>query len=155
MSSLLDEHAAAFSHFGGRTETILYDNPRTIVENKDEESGHIVWNRTFKDRMDFYGVEIQAVPLLSSADQGQSRERRQIWKRNALVGRRFRDLDHLNEWLVQWCLEVADERVHGTTHEQPAERFRRAEAGALIPVDVRPVPSKSASSIRASHATHI
>lgn len=142
MSSLLDGHAAAFSHFGGRTETILYDNPRTIVENKDEESGHIVWNRTFKDRMDFYGVEIKLCRYYRAQTKGKVESGVKYVKRNALVGRRFRDLDDLNEWLVQWCLEVADERVHGTTHEQPAERFRRAEAGALIPVDVRPVPEQ-------------
>lgn len=140
MSSLLDGHAVAFAHFGGRTETILYDNPRTIVEDKDEESGHVTWNRTFKDRMDFYGVEIKLCRYYRAQTKGKVESGVKYVKRNALMGRRFRDLDHLNEWLTQWCLEVADERVHGTTHEQPVERFRRAEAGALIPVDLRPVP---------------
>jgi len=56
LEPLLDGHTAAFAHFGGRTETILYDNPRTIVTRKDEALGHVVWNATFKDRMDFYGV---------------------------------------------------------------------------------------------------
>jgi len=63
-------------------------------------------------------------------------------KRNALAGRRFRDLDHLNEWLTEWSLTVADERLHGTTHARPSERFSRAEAGALIPVDGRPAPER-------------
>lgn len=31
LESLLDGHERAFEHFGGRTATILYDNPRTIV----------------------------------------------------------------------------------------------------------------------------
>jgi len=57
-------------------------------------------------------------------------------KRNALAGRRFRDLDELNACLLDWCVIVADQRVHGTTHEKPAERFARAEK--LIPVDRRP-----------------
>src|SRR3982751_95943 len=52
---LLDGHARAFEHFGGRTAKILYDNPRTIVLSKDESSGWVEWNATFKDRMDFYG----------------------------------------------------------------------------------------------------
>jgi transposase len=59
LGPLLDAHAAAFAHFGGRTETILYDNPRTIVLSKDEAAGQVVWNATFKDRMDFYGVKIR------------------------------------------------------------------------------------------------
>jgi hypothetical protein len=142
MSSLLDGHEAAFRHFGGRTETILYDNPRTIVADKDEASGQVVWNRTFKDRMDFYGVEIKLCRYYRAQTKGKVESGVKYVKGNALAGRRFRNLDHLNEWLAEWCLTVADERVHGTTHERPSERFRRTEAGALIPVDLRPTPER-------------
>jgi hypothetical protein len=55
-------------------------------------------------------------------------------KRNALAGRRFRDLEELNAWLLEWCLQVADERVHGTTHEKPSQRFLRE---TLLAVDLR------------------
>lgn len=142
MSSLLDGHEAAFTHFGGRTETILYDNPRTIVQEKDETSGEVIWNRSFKDRMDFYGVEIKLCRYYRAQTKGKVESGVKYVKRNALVGRRFRDLDHLNEWLLEWSLKVADERVHGTTFERPSERFRRAEAGALIAVDQRPAPER-------------
>lgn len=142
MSALLDGHAEAFEHFGGRTEKILYDNPRTIVKKKDEESGQIVWNQTFKDRMDFYGVEIKLCRYYRAQTKGKVESGVKYVKRNALAGRRFRNLDHLNEWLTEWCLTVADQRVHGTTHEQPSERFRRAEASALIPVAPRPIPER-------------
>jgi hypothetical protein len=64
-------------------------------------------------------------------------------KRNALAGRRFSGLDELNAWLLEWCLEVADQRVHGTTYEQPAQRFARAEAAALCSVEARrPTPQE-------------
>jgi hypothetical protein len=53
-----------------------------------------------------------------------------------LVGRRFRDLEDLNAYLLDWCLTVADERLHGTTHEKPSVRFARAET--LISVEARP-----------------
>jgi transposase len=142
MSALLDGHASAFAHFGGRTETILYDNPRTIVESKDETNGEVVWNRRFKDRMDFYGVRIKLCRYYRAQTKGKVESGVKYVKRNALAGRRFRDLDHLNEWLLEWSLTVADERVHGTTHERPSERFRRAEADALLPVDIRPTPER-------------
>ena len=35
---------------------------------------------------------------------------------------------------------MADERIHGTTHERPRERFLRAEASALLKVEPRLVP---------------
>ncbi len=143
LASLLDGHARAFEHFGGRTETILYDNPRTIVLSKDESSGSVTWNAKFKDRMDFYGVKIRLCRYYRAQTKGKVESGVKYVKRNALVGRRFRDLEELNSWLLQWCLEVADQRVHGTTHELPAQRFARSEAGALIATDARlPTPQE-------------
>lgn len=71
LGPLLDAHAAAFAHFGGRTETILYDNPRTIVLSKDETTGQVVWNATFKDRMDFYGVKIRLCRYYRAQTKGK------------------------------------------------------------------------------------
>lgn len=138
LDALLDGHARAFAHFGGRTETILYDNPRTIVLAKDEASGAVTWNAAFKDRMDFYGVEARLCRYYRAQTKGKVESGVKYVKRNALAGRRFADLEALNVWLEEWCLAVADERVHGTTHERPQERFRRAEAAALVRVDHRP-----------------
>jgi transposase len=136
LDALLDGHATAFAHFGGRTETILYDNPRSIVTRKDEAAGHVVWNATFKDRMDFYGVVPRLCRFYRAQTKGKVESGVKYVKRNALAGRRFRDLDELNASLLEWCVSVADRRVHGTTHERPCARFARAER--LIPVDLRP-----------------
>lgn len=134
LESLLDGHSAAFGHFGGRTATILYDNPRTIVLSKDESTGQVEWNATFKDRMDFYGVEIRLCRYYRAQTKGKVESGVKYVKRNALAGRRFRDLDELNAWLLEWCVTVADERLHGTTHEKPSQRFLRE---GLIAVDLR------------------
>jgi len=53
----------------------------------------------------------------------------------ARAGKRFYSWAHLNAWLLEWATTVADQRVHGTTHEQPAVRFTRE---ALTPLDGRP-----------------
>jgi hypothetical protein len=56
-------------------------------------------------------------------------------KRNALAGRRFGSWEALNAWLQEWAVTVADQRVHGTTHERPIERFARE---TLTPLGRRP-----------------
>ena len=136
LDSLLDGHVCAFAHFGGRTEEILYDNPRTIVTHKDEAAGHVDWNATFKDRMDFYGVRIRLCRYYRAQTKGKIESGVKYVKYNALAGRRFASLADLNAYLLDWCVNIADERTHGTTHEKPAERFARAEK--LIAVDQRP-----------------
>ncbi len=139
LESLLDAHVAAFAHFGGRPESLLYDNPRTIVTAKDEATGKVSWNTTFKDRMDFYGLKLQLCRYYRAQTKGKVESGVKYVKGNGLAGRRFASLDALNDHLVGWCVEVADQRVHGTTHEKPAERFARAER--LIAVDQRsPTP---------------
>lgn len=136
LDALLDGHAAAFAHFGGRTATILYDNPRTIVTSKEESTGQVVWNATFKDRMDFYGVAVRLCRYYRAQTKGKVESGVKYVKRNGLAGKRFRDFEELNAYLLDWCVRVADERVHGTTYEKPSERFRRGET--LLSVSARP-----------------
>jgi transposase len=147
LGNLLDGHEAAFAHFGGRTESILYDNPRTIVLSKDEATGSVEWNRRFKDRMDFYGVEIKLCRYYRAQTKGKVERCVQYVKRNALAGRRFESLEELNAWLETWSMTIADERIHGTIHEIPRERFDRDERTRLIPVDRRP-PSRECRTVR-------
>jgi transposase len=71
LDNLLDGHSCAFAHFGGRTESILYDNPRTIVTSKDEAAGAVRWNATFKDRMDFYGVKVRLCRYYRAQTKGK------------------------------------------------------------------------------------
>jgi hypothetical protein len=61
-------------------------------------------------------------------------------KRNGIAGRRFESFAHLQDHLAAWQL-VVDRRVHGTTHEAPAERFERDERDALRPLPARPLPT--------------
>jgi len=147
LGNLLDGHEVAFAHFGGRTETILYDNPRTIVLAKNEATGEVEWNRRFKDRMDFYGVEIKLCRYYRAQTKGKVESGVKYMKRNALAGRRFASLEELNAWLTTWSMTVADERVHGTTHEIPRERFERDERMRMIAVDARP-PSRECRTVR-------
>ena len=56
-------------------------------------------------------------------------------KKNAVAGRSFASWAAMEAHPDAWTREVADRRVHGTTGEAPIERFVRAEAQALKPVD--------------------
>ena len=54
-------------------------------------------------------------------------------KRNALAGMSFTSFEALQAHLEKWMRDVADVRVHGTTHERPIDRFV-VEAPALLPL---------------------
>jgi transposase len=120
---VLDGHERAFRHFGGVPLTCLYDNPRTQVLGRRERQ--VLWHPVFEDFARYYGFTPRACQPYRARTKGKVESGVKYVKRNALAGRRFASWEALNAWLEEWCLTIADTRVHGTTHERPAERFAR------------------------------
>ena len=133
LSSLIDGHERAFSHFGGVPLTCLYDNPRTMVLGRSD--GKVLWHPVFEDFARYYGFTPRACQPYRARTKGKVESGVKYVKHNALAGRRFFSWEELNEWLENWCVTVADLRTHGTTHERPADRFAHE---TLIPLGSRP-----------------
>ncbi len=131
MESLLAAHEHAFEHFGGVTREILYDRMRTVIQG--EREGKKRWNPTFQAFARHWGYEPRVCRPYRAQTKGKVESGVKYVKRNFLPGRVFRDLEDFNDQLLSWQLEIADRRVHGTTHELPIERFA-AEAPALTPL---------------------
>jgi transposase len=131
MESLLAAHEHGFEHFGGVTREILYDRMRTVIQG--ERDGAKRWNSTFQAFARHWGFEPRVCRPYRAQTKGKVESGVKYVKRNFLPGRVFRDLEDFNEQLRAWQAEVADRRMHGTTHEPPIERFAR-EAGALTPL---------------------
>jgi len=53
-------------------------------------------------------------------------------------GGQFHDLSDLRQQARQWCLEVAGQRVHGTTRRLPLVVFQEEEKSKLLPYDGEP-----------------
>lgn len=133
LASLLDGHERAFRHFGGVTLSCLYDNPRTLVLGRRDN--RVVWHPLFEDFARYYGFTPYACQPYRARTKGKVESGVKYVKRNALAGRRFTSWEELNRWLERWSSDVADRRIHGTTHEPPRERFAREQ---LTPLGTRP-----------------
>lgn len=129
MSSLLAAHEHAFTHFGGRPAQLLYDRMRTVTSEPEAKKGK--WNPTFESFFRHWGFEPRLCRAYRAQTKGKVESGVKYVKRNFIPGRVFADLADFNEQLLAWLAEVADVRVHGTTHERPIDRFAR-EAGALV-----------------------
>jgi transposase len=130
LPQFLDAHERAFEHFGGHTREHLYDRPRTVCRPSEER--RIVWNTTFKHFADYWGFEPRLCRPYRAQTKGKVESGVKYFKRNFLPGRSFCDLVDLKEQLAHWNAEIADRRIHGTTHERPGERFLR-ERAHLVP----------------------
>lgn len=132
LSTLINCHEKAFRWFGGLTEEILYDNPRTIVLDRGTEKARI--NPLFQDFCGYYGFRPRLCRPYRARTKGKVESGVKYVKRSFLPGRSFSSIDHANEQVQQWIRHVADQRIHGTVHEQPAERFHREN---LRPLGIR------------------
>lgn len=136
LATFLNCHVEAFDHFGGIPHDILYDNPKTVVLTRDLEARSISWNTTFWDFARYYGYR----PRLCRPSRPQTKGKVESgvkYIKRFLRGKSFVSLEHLNDRLLTWIAEIADQRIHGTTHQKPATRFLE-EQNLLIPHQGKP-----------------
>ena len=140
MPDLLAAHENAFAHFGGRCECLLYDRMRTVVLGSSVDvqgKRKPRLNTTFDAFARHWGFTPRLCQPYRAQTKGKVESGVKYLKRNFAVGRVFRDLEDFNAQLFAWQLEVADVRIHGTTHQRPIDRFAD-EAAALAPTGAQP-----------------
>lgn len=126
--------AGAFRHFGGVPQTVLGDNARALVLNRDA-AGQVRFNPSYLQFCRDWDVTPRACGPYRARTKGKVESGVKYAKRNALAGRGFESFAALEVHLAAWITRV-DRRVHKTTHVRPVDRFEETERGAL-----RPLPS--------------
>ncbi len=135
LPNLLAAHEHAFAHFGGACHTLLYDRMRTVAVGSHVDGDgrrQPTLNATFEAFAQHWGFAPRLCRPYRAKTKGKVESGVKYVKRNFIPGRTFRDLEDFNAQLAAWQADIADLRVHGTTHQRPIERFA-AEAPALIP----------------------
>ena len=134
----LDGLEAAFGWFGGLPQEVLIDNARALVDDHDAVTREVRFNARFHAFARYWGFKPRACAPYRARTKGKDERGVGYVKRNAIAGHRFESWAALEAHLMWWMRDIADARDHGTTEEPPIERFRRAEAAALRPLDGRP-----------------
>jgi len=134
MEHFLLGHQRAFDQIGGITETILYDNLKSVVLLRRLRASDSRLNPRFLDFAAHYGF----VPRLCAPGRPQTKGKVEsqigFVRRNFFCGRCFWDSQDLNQQFIEW-LDLVNSRPHGTTREVPVERLE-AERDFLIPFDM-------------------
>jgi transposase len=133
--------AGAFTHFGGVVLTVLGDNARALVRGRDRATGTVTFHPGYLAFCRDWDVQPRACAPYRARTKGKVESGVKFVKRNALAGRTFASFAALEQHLTQW-MDEADQRVHGTTHERPCDRFVRDEQAALRALPARPLPRR-------------
>jgi len=132
-------HEEAFRQLGGVPEEILYDRMKTVWLETDER-GEVVWNPVFLDFARYWGFTPRLCRPYRAQTKGKVESGVKYIRRNFLCGLQGREpsgLSDLNAHLRAWVWEVANRRVHGTTHESLAARWNVDQLN-LQPLDGQP-----------------
>jgi len=141
MQTVLRCHAAAFEALGGAPCEILYDRMKTVVDREvahdGPEGGHIVYNRTLVAFARHYGYLPKACRAYRAKTKGKVERPFRYIREDFFLGRSFRNRDDLNGQFRQWLDQVANARVHATTHRVVSEHFAE-ERASLQPLPAGP-----------------
>jgi len=129
LTELIGCHQRAFAFFGGWTRRILYDNMKQVRLSPAE------WNPLMVDFLSHHAITPSTHRPYRPRTKGKVERAIRYLKENFLAGRRFVDLADLRAQGQHWQSEVANVRIHATTHERPCDLFTRE---GLIPLSSIP-----------------
>lgn len=131
-------HEAAFTHLGGVPEEVLYDNCKTVVIDFDGR-GEARFQSTFLDFARYWGFAPRLCRPYRPQTKGKVENGIGYIRKNfltSMLGRSVASVTELQTALTRWLSEVANARVHGTTHQKVDEAWQR-EKPSLSPVGAR------------------
>lgn len=132
----------AFGYFGGVPRECLFDQMKAVI-TRDERlaGGPLVRTAEFLRFAAHWGFVARACRPYRAQTKGKVERPIRYVRDSFLYGREFLGDGDLDAQRGRWLEEVANARVHGTTHEVPRERFTRDEQRVLQPLAVRPYHS--------------
>ena len=122
----LDGLEGALRHFGGVPEECLVDNAKALVLRWVGDRP--IFHPEFEAFCRHWGMKPRACQPYRARTKGKVESGVGYGKGNGLGRLSWVSWEALDAHLEWWQREIADVRIHGTTHERPIDRFQR-EAG--------------------------
>jgi len=136
LATFLSMHERAFEALGGIPQQILYDNVKTAKLGTDAR-GEVVLHPAFADFARYWGFEPRFCRPYRAQTKGKVESGIGYVRKNFLCGRTADDLEDLRRQGWAWAEQVANARVHGTTHRVVREAWEEEKAH-LMPLGPRP-----------------
>ncbi len=144
---------AAWAFFGGVFRVLVSDNTKAIVTTADRDAPRL--NPTFLEYAQARSFVVDPARVRHPQDKGRVERAVQYVQTSLFAGETFATLGEAQAAAERWCRVTAGERVHGTTHQRPAEHFARAEQALLLPAPETPYEVTQWSEARVQRDHHL
>jgi hypothetical protein len=151
--SWIEAHVAAFAFFGGVPALLVIDNLKPAVLRPDLYDPQL--NRGYAELAAHYGLLIDPCRVRHPKDKPRVERPMSYIRDSFFAGRSFASVSEMNQAGEFWCLSVAGERIHGSTHQRPLERFQRLEAAALRPLPPHPFEAVTWTQAKVARDCHV
>ncbi len=139
-------HIHAFEKLG-IPKKIRYDNVKTVVLGRDKLSDgteNIRYNPAFIAFANYYGFAPELCPRYWPRSKGKVEAGVKYLKNNfagsASFKKDFQSLEKLNEQAMQWLTETANQRIHKSTQQKPAELWESEKQFLRFPTNIPSYP---------------
>jgi transposase len=142
MRTLIDGLEDAFRYFGGVPQELLFDQMKAVITRDLRlQGGALVRNLEFLRFAHHWSFTPRACRPYRAQTKGKVERPVRYLRDNFAYGRSFVNDADLDQQRRQWLDDVANVRMHATTHERPRDRFDRDERLLLQPLAPRPYTS--------------
>jgi hypothetical protein len=130
-------HRNAFEFLGGVPERLVIDNLKAAIVRACWEEPQV--QQAYRECAEHYGFRIAPCRPATPQHKGKVEQGGVHYvKRNFVAGRIPTTLEQANQDVQRWCMTTAGQRLHGTTHIRPLERFVGTEQARLLPLPQTP-----------------
>jgi len=119
--TVCEAHEKAFAFFNGITNSIVYDQDRTMMV--DENIGDYILTSTFKQYTNSRGFKLHFCRKADPESKGKVENVVQYVKKNFLYNRLFEDVDTLNTQANAWLHRTANYLPHNYTKKTPESEY--------------------------------
>lgn len=136
VTTWLTLHAHAFAWFEGVPTRIKLDNLKAAITKACIDDPQVQY--AYRECAEHYGFLIDPCRPRTPEHKGKVERGVAYVKGNFLAGRPPLTLEQANTAVREWCMTTAGLRCHGTTKEQPLQRFTATERDILRPLPHAP-----------------
>jgi len=151
LADVIEGLEATWAFFGGTPCYLVLDNFPAAVVGTDPLNPRLT--RGFLEYVQHRGLIADPTRPGHAKDKPKVERQVPYVRERFFKGGQFHDLSDLRQQARRWCLEVAGQRVHGTTRRLPLMVFQEEEKSQLLPYDGEPydVPDWHSATVHPDH----
>lgn len=146
-------HRRAFEWFGGVPGRLIIDNAKCAIIRASRHDPEV--QRAYAQAAEGYGFKIDPCPPYDPQKKGIVESGVKYIKGSFVPLREFRSLTDANTQLHGWIMAEAGNRLHGTTKEQPLQRFTEVEQALLARLPHVPPELASWAKVKVHRDAHV